>query len=228
MTKKLDAEIARAIAEGATHAPIPVGARLMSLRKAHLVDAFHKEPTEFHPSGQRYFKLNQRGMQHFADLANKAEKIAARDAHCQICERAQAMSAKGTMVLHGYERPGWGFVLGRCYGVGYLPWEVSCDRLGEWIDQLRNILQSNQRLLAEIPGRKIELIEDPAERMKRMLSHDKKFKKSPVPLIEIDATHAQFAKVKARHLSDISSQCERLATEITRQSRRLASWKPTR
>lgn len=31
----------------------------------------------------------------------------------------------GRLVLHGYERPGYGYVLGSCFGVGYEPHEVS-------------------------------------------------------------------------------------------------------
>ncbi len=44
---------------------------------------------------------------------------------CQVCCRAQAIESPGVMVLHGYNRPGWGHIKGRCPGVGTVPAEVS-------------------------------------------------------------------------------------------------------
>jgi len=31
------------------------------------------------------------------------------------------------MVLHGYQRPGWGYVVGQCFGLKYPPFELSCE-----------------------------------------------------------------------------------------------------
>jgi len=44
---------------------------------------------------------------------------------CPACFRLQKLDADGGMVLHGYQRPGDGCVVGRCYGVGLRPLEVS-------------------------------------------------------------------------------------------------------
>jgi hypothetical protein len=45
---------------------------------------------------------------------------------CQACFNAQAVQ-HGTLVHHGYRRPGWGYIVGDCAGVHDLPFEVSCD-----------------------------------------------------------------------------------------------------
>lgn len=53
---------------------------------------------------------------------------------CQICQRVQALKTTRslTLVLHGYERPGFGYILGNCQGTGVLPYELSCEATKEW------------------------------------------------------------------------------------------------
>lgn len=41
---------------------------------------------------------------------------------CQACARSIAVEG-GVMVLHGYQRPGWGYAVGSCAGTGYKPAE---------------------------------------------------------------------------------------------------------
>ena len=43
---------------------------------------------------------------------------------CSICEREIAVQ-RGDLVHHGYQRPGYGFIQGDCFGVGYAPYERS-------------------------------------------------------------------------------------------------------
>jgi hypothetical protein len=46
--------------------------------------------------------------------------------HCQICEQEQKLH-DGKLVHHGYKRPGWGSIVGDCYGVHAVSYEVSCE-----------------------------------------------------------------------------------------------------
>lgn len=57
--------------------------------------------------------------QQAAAAAFKASK-AAEKRECQVCERHQATKG-GRLVHHGYQRPGVGFIVGDCMGVGHLP-----------------------------------------------------------------------------------------------------------
>jgi hypothetical protein len=45
---------------------------------------------------------------------------------CQVCGAYQVVN-KGLMVLHGYKRPGDGFIMGRCWGEEHVPFELSCE-----------------------------------------------------------------------------------------------------
>lgn len=67
--------------------------------------------------------------------AETAERAARKLAHasvqreCQICERRQCLSPKALLVLHGYERPGYGFIQGSCFGVGFVDYSRGTDAL---------------------------------------------------------------------------------------------------
>lgn len=54
---------------------------------------------------------------------------------CQCCGM-HFVVRNGNIVLHGYNRPGVGYIVGDCFGHGYPPFEVSRDRLGEYINVL--------------------------------------------------------------------------------------------
>lgn len=46
---------------------------------------------------------------------------------CAACFGNHKMDVRGGIVLHGYQRPGIGYVVGDCYCVGYKPLELSVD-----------------------------------------------------------------------------------------------------
>ena len=70
---------------------------------------------------------------------------------CQVCERTQAVAVGGTMVNHGYRRPGWGAIVGNCPGVGHQPFPAT-DALESYLTAL---LDEAQRLAA----RQLALVE---------------------------------------------------------------------
>lgn len=76
---------------------------------------------------------------------------------CQICFRGQ-QTRDGLLVLHGYQRPGHGYVVGKCWGVAYAPFEVSCERTKEFIEKcLKPTLADWQQELARLQVQPAEL-----------------------------------------------------------------------
>lgn len=61
---------------------------------------------------------------------------------CAVCSRVQVMKPKSHvnglpgMVLHGYARPGIGFIMGRCSGIDWPPWELSPAGLQNFVDNV--------------------------------------------------------------------------------------------
>lgn len=55
---------------------------------------------------------------------------------CQACFRQFVIHgtnhANYGMVLHGYERPGHGYIVGQCWGVAEQPYELSCEVTKKW------------------------------------------------------------------------------------------------
>ena len=70
-------------------------------------------------------------------------------AECQVCERQQATDAS-RMVHHGYRRPGWGSIVGDCFGVGHLPFPAT-DALEQWRGAVEQRLAHLRKSLADLP-----------------------------------------------------------------------------
>lgn len=70
-----------------------------------------------HPYEQEQAKRGLYGVQYSVENAGL----------CPCCFHLQKLNADGTMVLHGYRRPGTGETVGRCWGVDLAPLEVSVE-----------------------------------------------------------------------------------------------------
>jgi hypothetical protein len=97
---------------------------------------------------RKALKLAARTLRESKAAENRERKQASRDAvtdECQICEHRQCLTATGTMVHHGYFRPGYGHIEGDCFGVGRLPFPAT-DALVEYLEVVRSQAASHQQL----------------------------------------------------------------------------------
>lgn len=74
---------------------------------------------------------------------------------CQVCEKHQAVTAHGELTHHGYRRPGWGYIVGDCRGVGHKPYPAT-NALKLWLHDLDTIEASLKMTLAELEGDTVE------------------------------------------------------------------------
>lgn len=59
-----------------------------------------------------------------------------RTGSCPVCfQNVKIAPERNTVVLHGYKRPGHGSVEGKCFGVGYLPFELSSKGCEEYLEK---------------------------------------------------------------------------------------------
>lgn len=63
---------------------------------------------------------------------------------CGICHNIQKLKNK-ELVLHGYTRPGYGWIQGSCFGVGYKAWELSPEAVEAYIAYLDKVQIPHQR-----------------------------------------------------------------------------------
>jgi hypothetical protein len=71
---------------------------------------------------------------------------------CQICEQIQKLRKK-ELVLHGYKRPGHGYIVGDCPGVGHPPYELSCERCEVFRDRAIEELESLTARITEVENK---------------------------------------------------------------------------
>lgn len=67
--------------------------------------------------------------------------------------------AGGRLVLHGYERPGYGYIKGQCFGVDSQPMETSVDCARAYREFLEGVLAGEERKLAKLESGEVEAIE---------------------------------------------------------------------
>ncbi len=67
---------------------------------------------------------------------------------CQLCGGHFSVE-KGVVALHGYKRPRWGYLVGRCSGSGELPAEKSVDLTNEVLASLAPQIDGLIRELAQ-------------------------------------------------------------------------------
>jgi hypothetical protein len=70
-------------------------------------------------------------------------------ATCQVCAREIKLTEKGFIYDHGYQLPDIGWKTNSCKGASYLPYEVSCERLNEVIDEMKAYILFCEEELAE-------------------------------------------------------------------------------
>lgn len=146
--------------------------------------------------------------------AYKARRDAAKKTKagtCQICGRP-ILFAQGVIAHHGYERPLTGFQTDSCAGARYVPFEVSRDRLGEYIGILKDLLEKRRARLPELlaPDYSEGLyVRDKREGTRYLNRGDKDFAAALQNLIA--QTRAEIAA---------------LPDEIERQQGRFDAWKP--
>lgn len=71
-------------------------------------------------------------------------------AECQICGREQATDKNGLLLHHGYKRPGWGFIQGDCFGVGFKPYNDT-QALEKYDLKLKDYLEVVNEKIKELP-----------------------------------------------------------------------------
>jgi hypothetical protein len=69
---------------------------------------------------------------------------------CAACFRNIKLAPTGLMALHGYERPGHGYIHGRCVGGNHRPYELSAEGTELMLQGTRNMLASVQKRLAAL------------------------------------------------------------------------------
>ena len=137
--------------------------------------------------------------------------------NCQICEGDFKIHL-GTMVHHGYKRPGHGYIIGDCGGVNHFPYEVSCELIKSYKAGLANLLTEKKAALVDLEAGKITRISTSRQNYNGQI--EKK-----VFIAGITSLYTWLDAVQSRNY-DLKSTIRQIEADITRMEKRIADWKP--
>lgn len=160
-------------------------------------------------------------------MAKNTNKSETATGSCQICERTCKLP-KGMTSLHGYKRPGCGWINGSCPGAYELPYEQSCDKL-KWY--LAEILLARRTHLTEqlaqlTDGSMMEITIVRHKRGTRNETEVVTYRRGELVTNEWGCQVDEFAWAVRGRISNIESELRySLAREIERVTKRIAAWK---
>ena len=89
---------------------------------------------------------------------NRSVKVAL-DLNAALPTDIQKMD-RPKMVLHGYNRPGHGYIVGSCLGMGYSPYELSCEGTRVLLVNVRDRLKAEQAYLTRLQDPNLEEVNE--------------------------------------------------------------------
>lgn len=102
-----------------------------------------------HPGARVSHRWNSRQGHFTIAVSVEGETKIQTRGHCQFCGNHQVVISGTGIVLHGYERPGHGWIHGRCPGVGLLPLQREDKHTRGY---LANTVAALDNLEAMVPG----------------------------------------------------------------------------
>ena len=143
-------------------------------------------------------------------------KPAAHQGTCGVCEQRYKVRDQ-KVVLHGYKRPGDGYIDGRCFGEGRLSWEVSAEPAQLFLVEVIRPRHSKlvQRLADFDAGRVTSLV----RRVHKPVSAQTTFE-------TIRPDHPAWAVVFNDQWSGVARELEHFTGLMARLEKRIAAWQP--
>lgn len=135
---------------------------------------------------------------------------------CPCCFRNHKLASKGKeegrpgMVLHGYERPGHGYLNGQCFGVYYAPYELSSAGTNDFRAWFAERLANEQGVLARLKGGEVD-----------ELYESRGFRKPPVLVKKGDPSFDSLLRSK---IVDVEMKINHIERTIAFLDKRIASW----
>lgn len=155
----------------------------------------------------------------------KTNKTPTATATCQICERTCKIPG-GRISLHGYKRPGCGWIQGSCFGANAMSYEQSCDTLKQYIAIV--LAPRHEMRLAEIAHLTAETTTEITVVNRK--GESTTYTRGVRTEVEYaggfgKGTIEMFAQVVSRRVQEAQYEVRQLDREIERCTKRIANWK---
>lgn len=152
--------------------------------------------------------------------AKDAAKGVVRD-ECQICEGAWVIE-DGITSLHGYSRPGCGWLVGSCRGAKQLPYSKSCALLVDYRAGVEAYRAASAKEAATLRSGRVDsiTIQVRCENFYNLAKRDRKYESKT--LTEKDG--AEFTKQVEIAAAKAESDVRHAEAELKRVDARIAAW----
>lgn len=131
---------------------------------------------------------------------------------CPCCFKEYKLISN-KMVHHGYQRPGHGYIVGDCFGVGYKPFEKSPDGTKDYKKELEKLLTKEETHLKALKSGKIV-----------QLHHSTNFR--GIRKVEmITQTHEEWDKTLKIAITNSETQVKYIKQDIGTLDKKLDGWK---
>jgi hypothetical protein len=137
---------------------------------------------------------------------------------CQICEQEQKLRGD-KLVHHGYLRPGHGSIVGDCFGVYALPYEMSCELVKKYLGVVREqIVSAEARLVTlETPGA--------IKTLTKMSGPRSIYRKAETFTLGETPMHVWNRELE-RAAADVRGRIYFMKKDVIRLEERILAWKP--
>lgn len=156
-----------------------------------------------------YDQINEKlGLESYEAQRQKAQALKIRDntGTCPCCfrnikltPRAKKGSDKSMpgMTLHGYKRPGFGYIHGNCFGEDWAPFELSNDGSVAYLKKLDEWIEFQEAHLHELKTDKVKLLRDGDKTVRREVAEPHAWER----LVKEAIDHTQYGlkEVKREH-----------------------------
>lgn len=134
---------------------------------------------------------------------------------CAICSHHQVVR-NGKMVLHGYHRPGYGYVIGNCFGVDYDPYETSAEACVAYIPVLEAHKTHQQARLADLTGGRVSHFKDTK----------RNYKTGKDEVVITAKGNPKFDSMLKAAIFDAERQISYIDADLKEMQRRIDEWQP--
>lgn len=150
---------------------------------------------------------------------------------CAACMRSFVVQPdrQGTLRLvhHGYQRPGYGYIVGDCPGVGYEPHEVSPHLAQVMLDRLQLERDTTQYELRELPNKtELVFIEHQYDRSRGHIDVPRTIHPGEVLEVRAEYRPRTFESTMEETRRKLQLQLDLLERGIEDYTKLIAEWKP--
>lgn len=119
------------------------------------------------------------------------------------------------MVLHGYKRPGTGYVHGNCFGQDWPPFELSREGTDAYIEALEGMLLKTQDRLRRLQSGEVDILTD-----------DLSSYRNPKVVKRDETDPKLWTRLLERSIQQVDSQVRAIEFDLGQLRRALQGWKP--